>query len=78
MKASGSGLWYADVLNEVCVTDCKSGGLCGGLADVSSEKLYADPRSCCESELAWRFVEFCEVRLSSILEIQLAVTQLFK
>ena len=78
MKASGSGLWYADVLNEVCVTDCKSGGLCGGLADVSSEKLYADPRSCCESELAWRFVEFCEVRLSSILEIQLAVAQLFK
>eukprot|EP00956_Cyclotella_meneghiniana_P020497 scaffold36305_cov35-Cyclotella_meneghiniana.AAC.8 len=60
MKTSGSGLWYADVLNEVCVADCKSGGVCEGLADDSSKKLYADPRSCCESELAWRFVEFCE------------------
>ena len=78
MKASGSGLWYADVLNEVCVTDCKSGGLCGGLADVSSKKLYPDPRSCCESELAWRFIDFCEVRHSSILELRLGVTQLLK
>eukprot|EP00956_Cyclotella_meneghiniana_P002377 scaffold2670_cov79-Cyclotella_meneghiniana.AAC.1 len=60
MKVSGSGLWYADVLNEVCVTDCNSGGVCGGLAGGSSKKLYADPRSCCESELAWRFIEFCE------------------
>eukprot|EP00956_Cyclotella_meneghiniana_P021945 scaffold40689_cov23-Cyclotella_meneghiniana.AAC.1 len=52
----------ADVLNNVCVTDCESGkgSSCGGRADVFSDKLYANPRSCCESELAWRFVEFCE------------------
>ena len=63
MNVKGSGLWYADVLNNVCVTDCESGegSTCGGRANVFSDKLYANPRSCCESELAWRFVEFCEV-----------------
>eukprot|EP00956_Cyclotella_meneghiniana_P027242 scaffold60710_cov51-Cyclotella_meneghiniana.AAC.1 len=57
-----SGLWYADVINKVCVTDCESGrgNTCGGLADVATDRIYANPRSCCEFELGWLFVEFCE------------------
>ena len=77
MKVSGSGLWYADMDNEVCVTDCNSGGVCGGLADVASDRLYADPKSCCESELAWRFVEFCEVSCLTLIT-PLAVPQFLK
>ena len=63
MNVKGSGLWYADVYNNVCVTDCDfgEGSFCGGQADVFSDNLYANPRSCCETELAWQFVEFCEV-----------------
>lgn len=61
MNRKGSGLWYADEVNEVCVIDCESGSICGGLADVSPDKLFGDPKSCCESQLAWRFVDFCEV-----------------
>ncbi|KAL3778805.1 hypothetical protein ACHAWO_012144 [Cyclotella atomus] len=59
---SGSGLWYVDPLSNKCVTDCEEGNgeTCGGLANVFSDRLYSDPRSCCESELHWRFVEFCE------------------
>ena len=26
-----------------------------------ADHLYADARSCCESELPWRFVEYCQV-----------------
>eukprot|EP00956_Cyclotella_meneghiniana_P019119 scaffold32514_cov57-Cyclotella_meneghiniana.AAC.1 len=36
------------------------GNTCGGLATVATDKIYANPRSCCESELGWLFVEFCE------------------
>ena len=63
MNAKGSGLWYADVLNDVCVTDCDlgEGNTCGGQANVFTDNLYANPRICCETELAWRFVEICEV-----------------
>jgi hypothetical protein len=62
MNVKGSGLWYADVFNNVCVTDCElgDGNTCGGLANVFSDNLYANPRKCCETELAWQFVEFCE------------------
>jgi hypothetical protein len=66
LNVQGSGLWYADQLNNKCVVDCEDGGgeTCGGLANVYSDRLYADPRSCCESELQWRFVDFCEVSTS--------------
>ena len=30
-----------------------------------SDRLYSDPKSCCESELQWRFVAFCEVSYPS-------------
>eukprot|EP00956_Cyclotella_meneghiniana_P028096 scaffold64738_cov66-Cyclotella_meneghiniana.AAC.1 len=65
LNLQGSGLWYADAFNKVCVTDCESGmgNTCGGLANVVTDKIYANPRSCCESELGWLFVEFCEVGL---------------
>ena len=59
---TGSGMWYADQLSQKCVSDCPeaNGELCGGLANVYSDRLFADPRSCCESQLQWRFVEYCE------------------
>ena len=65
MNLKGSGLWYADVVNDVCVTDCDSGegNTCAGIAGFS-DNLYSDPKSCCKMELAWRFAEFCEVRAS--------------
>lgn len=45
-----------------CVTDCNEGqgAYCGGLANPVSDDLFENPRSCCEQELAWRFIEFCE------------------
>jgi hypothetical protein len=69
MNIEGSGLWYADQLNGKCVTDCKEGNgvTCGGLAKVFSDRIYSDPRSCCESELQWRFPEFCEVSNMKLL-----------
>ena len=75
LNLQGSGLWYADVINKVCVTDCESGRgkTCGGLANVGTDKIYANPRSCCESELGWLFVEFCEVG-SLILTINVCYT----
>ena len=60
---SGSGLWYVDPLTSKCVTDCPvdNGQTCGGLANVFSDRLYSNPRSCCEQELQWRLTDFCEV-----------------
>jgi len=62
MNVRGSGLWFVDHMNEKCVTDCKdeNGGTCGGLANPLSDRLYSDPKSCCESELAYRFKDLCE------------------
>jgi hypothetical protein len=64
-NAGGSGLWYVDPSINKCVTDCakENGETCGGLADVSSDRLYSDPKSCCESELQWMFVDYCEASL---------------
>jgi hypothetical protein len=62
MNVKGSGLWYVSHKLEKCVTDCEEGqgATCGGLANPISDDLFADPRSCCENELAWRFTDFCE------------------
>ncbi|KAL3784989.1 LOW QUALITY PROTEIN: hypothetical protein HJC23_011190 [Cyclotella cryptica] len=62
INLKGSGLWYVSHLDGKCVTDCEEGNgeTCGGLANPISDDLYSDPRSCCESELPWRFLEFCE------------------
>lgn len=69
MNPQGSGLWYADTVSGKCVTDCEEGNgeTCGGLANPISDDLYSDPRSCCEAQLHWRFVEFCEVSSSGVL-----------
>jgi hypothetical protein len=60
-------LWYVDPRGNKCVTDCveENGVTCGGLANVFSDRLYSDPKSCCESELQWRFVDFCQVSYPS-------------
>jgi hypothetical protein len=57
------------LLIEKCVTDCNEGqgAYCGGLANPMSDNLFANPRSCCENEVPWRFLEFCEVSLFSVL-----------
>lgn len=62
MNIKGSGLWYVSHLNGKCVTDCEEGQgrTCGGLAELLSDQLYGDPRSCCVADLPWRFVELCE------------------
>merc|ERR1712176_360533 len=62
MNQKGSGLWYVSHQLEKCVTDCleEKGGTCGGLAHDVSDDLFANPRSCREKELPWRFLEFCE------------------
>jgi len=62
MNPSGSGLWYVDHDNGKCVTDCdeSSGGTCGGYADLVSNNLYISTRGCCEAELFYRNIEFCE------------------
>jgi len=58
----GSGLWYVSHSLEKCVTDCEEGqgATCGGLANPFSDDLFADPRTCCVSDLPWVFIEFCE------------------
>lgn len=63
MNVKGSGAWYASHLDGKCVTDCEreQGQFCGGMANLVSNTLYSDPKSCCESELFYRFVEYCEV-----------------
>jgi len=62
MNVKGSGLWYIAHQLEKCVTDCNEGqgAYCGGLANPISDNLFANPRSCCENEVPWRFLEFCE------------------
>ncbi len=64
MNIRGSGLWFVDHMGEKCVTDCneENGGNCGGLANPLTDRLYSDPKSCCEYELAYRLASFCEVR----------------
>jgi hypothetical protein len=61
---SGSGLWYVSHKDGKCVTDCDAanGGTCGGFANLLSNNLYSNPRSCCEGELFYRNLDFCEVR----------------
>lgn len=63
MNPNGSGLWYVSHMNGKCVTDCEvgNGETCGGFANLLDFDLYFNPRSCCESELFYRFIEFCEV-----------------
>ena len=65
INVKGSGLWYVSHPDGKCVTDCEegNGGTCGGLANPISDNLYSNPRSCCQSELPRRFVEFCEVSI---------------
>ncbi|KAL7509605.1 hypothetical protein ACHAXN_006936 [Cyclotella atomus] len=62
LNVGGSGLWYVDSTTDKCVTDCAEGdgATCGGLTNVFSDRFYSDPKSCCESELQWMFVEFCK------------------
>jgi len=61
-NVNGSGLWYVSHLLELCVTDCRvgNGQFCGGLAQDISDDLFTDPRSCCNADLPWRFIEHCE------------------
>eukprot|EP00956_Cyclotella_meneghiniana_P006259 scaffold8187_cov42-Cyclotella_meneghiniana.AAC.5 len=49
--------WISDSLDQCCASRGKT---CGGLANVGTDKIYSTLRSCCESELGWLFVEFCE------------------
>ncbi len=65
MNPNGSGLWYVSHINGKCVTDCEvgNGETCGGFANLLDFDLYSNPRSCCESELFYRFIEFCEVSI---------------
>lgn len=64
LNEKGSGLWYVSHQLEICVTDCYEGQgkTCGGLANTVSDDLFENPRSCCESELPWRFLDFCEAK----------------
>jgi len=59
---NGSGLWYVSHPLELCVTDCRvgEGQFCGGLAQDISDDLYSHPRTCCQRDLPWRFIEHCE------------------
>ncbi len=64
MNLQGSGLWYVNHLKGKCVTDCEEGNgpTCGGLANPTSDTLYSNPKSCCESKMSYQLAEFCEVR----------------
>jgi hypothetical protein len=76
MNVQGSGMWYADQLNGKCVVDCEESGgeMCGGLADLHSDRLFPDARTCCEEKLHWRFTDFCEVSLPNACLIPLTTT----
>jgi hypothetical protein len=62
MNVKGSGLWYVSHQLQKCVTDCEEGqgATCGGLANPVTDDLFANPKDCCESDLPWRFINFCE------------------
>jgi hypothetical protein len=69
LNPNGSGLWYADHLNSKRIRDCLEGDAgvtCGGLA--KGDPIYSDRKSCCESELSWRFPKLCEVSHQELLD----------
>ncbi|KAL3778382.1 hypothetical protein HJC23_003191 [Cyclotella cryptica] len=62
ISPKGSGLWYVNHLEGKCVTDCEegNGATCGGLANPTSDELYNDPKSCCQSQLPYLSAAYCE------------------
>ena len=50
---TGSGKWYVDWKQELCVQDCDNGvAPCGGLANAWDET-YVTSRECCLQRLPW-------------------------
>ncbi|KAL7461582.1 hypothetical protein ACHAXS_002002, partial [Conticribra weissflogii] len=62
LNPSGTGLWFVSHETGKCVTDCDvgNGPTCGGFANLFDLHLYSNPRSCCESELIYKNLDYCE------------------
>ncbi|KAL7524507.1 hypothetical protein ACHAXR_000603, partial [Thalassiosira sp. AJA248-18] len=60
---NGTGKFYVDYQNEICVEDCEvdgeatNGGICGGIIEESWVELFDDAASCCDSKLS--YVQYC-------------------
>lgn len=61
---NGTGKFYVDYGNNKCSEDCEgenatSGGICGGIIEDASVKLFDDAETCCAEKLSYIELEFC-------------------
>ena len=62
---AGSGDWYIDWSEHICLQDCPSGTLpCGGVIDESYRTLYPSLSACCSNELPSLNSDFCEAQVN--------------
>jgi len=61
---TGSDLFYVDDSEHICLKDCETGDLCGGILTQSSRRTYDTIAECCEEGLPSITSEFCEAQSS--------------
>ena len=64
LEYTGSDLFYVDDSEHICLKDCETGDLCGGILTQSSRRTYDTIAECCQEGLPSITSEFCEAQSS--------------